>query len=94
VHILPNILSTIMVLVSINLGEVILLESALSFLGAGVPPPNPSWGGMISEGQRYLTTAWWMALTPGVAILLTVLSVNLLGDWVRERLDPRLRDNI
>jgi peptide/nickel transport system permease protein len=94
VHIFPNVLSTIMVMVSINLGEVILLESSLSFLGAGIPPPNPSWGAMISEGQRYLTTAWWMALTPGVAILLTVLSVNLLGDWVRDRLDPRLRDKI
>ncbi|MQA80499.1 MAG: ABC transporter permease subunit [Streptosporangiales bacterium] len=94
VHVFPNVLSTIMVLVSINLGEVILLEAALSFLGAGIPPPNPSWGAMIAEGQRYLTTAWWMALTPGVAILLAVLSVNLLGDWVRERLDPRLRDKV
>jgi peptide/nickel transport system permease protein len=92
VHIFPNVLSTVMVLISINLGEVILLESSLSYLGAGIPPPTPSWGGMIAEGQAYLGSAWWMSLVPGVAILLTVLSVNLLGDWLRERFDPKLRD--
>lgn len=92
VHIFPNVLSTVMVLVSINLGEVILLESSLSYLGAGIPPPTPSWGGMIADGQAYLGSAWWLSLTPGIAILLTVLSVNLLGDWLRERFDPKLRD--
>jgi peptide/nickel transport system permease protein len=92
VHVFPNVLSTAMVLLSINLGEVVLLESVLSFLGAGIPPPTASWGGMISEGQEYLTTAWWIALVPGVAILLTVLAFNVLGDWVRERLDPKLNN--
>lgn len=92
IHILPNIASTAAVLISINMGEVILMEAGLSFLGAGVPPPTPSWGSMVSEGQAHLASAWWLAVVPSVAILLTVLAFNLLGDWVRARLDPRLRD--
>ena len=94
VHVLPNVLNATMVLVSINMGYVITLESILSFLGAGIPPPIPSWGGMISEGQNYVSSAWWIAIVPGVAILLTVLALNLMGDWLRDRLDPKLRDRI
>ncbi|MGB3387461.1 MAG: ABC transporter permease [Pseudaminobacter sp.] len=94
VHILPNILNTVLVLVSINLGEVILLEASLSFLGAGIPPPAASWGGLVADGQNYLTSAWWLALAPGMAILLTVLAFNIFGDWCRDMLDPRLRDRL
>ena len=90
-HILPNVLNTFMVLVTLNIGVVIIAEATLSFLGAGIPPPNPTWGLMISEGRGRLTDAWWVALIPGIAITLMVLSVNLFGDWLRDRLDPRLR---
>ncbi|WP_417725139.1 ABC transporter permease [Salipiger sp.] len=93
VHIVPNVLSTAMVLISINMGEVILMEAGLSFLGAGVPPPTPSWGAMVTEGQAHLATAWWLTATPATAIMLTVLAFNILGDWTRDRLDPRLRDS-
>ena len=94
VHIVPNILSTAMVLISINLGEVILMEASLSFLGAGVPPTTPSWGGIVAQGQAFLATAWWLTTIPATTILLIVLAFNILGDWVRERLDPRLRDAV
>jgi peptide/nickel transport system permease protein len=94
VHVLPNILSTAMVLISITLGEVILMEAALSFLGAGIPPPNPSWGSMVAQGQAHLATSWWLTAVPGTVILLVVLAFNILGDWVRDRLDPRLRDKL
>jgi peptide/nickel transport system permease protein len=90
-HILPNVLNTFMVLVTLNIGVVIIAEASLSFLGAGIPPPTPSWGMMISEGRGRLADAWWVALIPGIAITLLVLSVNLFGDWLRDRLDPRLR---
>jgi peptide/nickel transport system permease protein len=90
-HILPNTLNTVLVLTTLNLGIVIVLEASLSFLGAGVPPPHPAWGSMVSEGRNYVVTAWWLSFFPGLAILLTVLSFNLLGDWIRDRLDPRLR---
>ncbi|MCH7606730.1 MAG: ABC transporter permease subunit, partial [Chloroflexi bacterium] len=70
---------------------VILAESTLSFLGAGVPPPTPAWGSMIANGRDVLKDAWWISTMPGVAILLTVLSLNLFGDWLRDKLDPRLR---
>ena len=66
-------------------------EATLSFLGLGVPPPNPSWGQMVAEGRAFIVVAWWMALFPGLAIMLTVLSMNLMGDWLRDLLDPRLR---
>lgn len=94
VHVVPNIFSTAMVLVSISLGEVILMEAGLSFLGAGVPPPAPSWGSMVADGQGHLATAWWLTAVPGGAILLVVLAFNILGDWTRDRLDPRLRDRL
>jgi peptide/nickel transport system permease protein len=90
-HILPNVLNTFMVLVTLNIGVVIIAEATLLFLGAGIPPPTPTWGLMISEGRGRLTDAWWVALIPGIAITLMVLSVNLFGDWLRDRLDPRLR---
>ena len=90
-HILPNVMNTFMVLVTLNIGVVIIAEASLSFLGAGIPPPTPTWGLMISEGRGRLTDAWWVALIPGIAITLLVMSVNIFGDWLRDRLDPRLR---
>jgi len=90
-HVLPNVLNTFMVLVTLNIGVVIIAEASLSFLGAGVPPPTPTWGLMISEGRGRIADAWWVSLIPGLAITLLVLSVNLFGDWLRDRLDPRLR---
>ena len=76
---------------TLQVGYVILLEGSLSFLGVGVPPPQPAWGLMIAEGRGLLQTAWWTALFPGIAMALTVLAVNLFGDWLRDKLDPRLR---
>mgnify|MGYP002525639045 FL=1 len=70
---------------------VILVESTLSFLGAGVPPPTPAWGSMVADGRDFLADAWWISTMPGLAILLTVISLNLFGDWLRDILDPRLR---
>jgi len=70
---------------------VVLLEGTLSFLGVGVPPPSPAWGLMIADGRGFLATAWWISLFPGLAMVLTVLSVNLMGDWLRDHLDPKLR---
>ena len=90
-HILPGVFSTIMVIATLTIGTVILVESILSFLGVGVPGPTPTWGAMIADGRNYLTTGWWMAFFPGIAILLTVLSFNFLGDWLRDTFDPKLR---
>ncbi|MCY4582514.1 MAG: ABC transporter permease [Chloroflexi bacterium] len=90
-HILPNVFNTIIVLATLLVGNVILLEASLSFLGAGIPPPNPTWGVMIAEGRDYIVTSWWLSVIPGLAIMLTVLSMNLLGDWLRDYLDPKLR---
>jgi len=91
-HILPNVAATIIILATIGLGAVILAESALSFLGYGVPPPYPSWGAMLSgSGRTYMFRAPWMAIWPGVAISLAVFGFNMLGDAVRDVLDPRLR---
>lgn len=90
-HILPNVLNTFMVLTTLNIGVVIIAEAALSFLGAGIPPPTPTWGLMVSEGRGRIAEAWWVSLIPGLAITALVLSVNLFGDWLRDRLDPRLR---
>ena len=91
-HIFPNVVNTIIVLATLEVGQVILLESTLSFLGAGLPRPTPAWGLMIANGRELLVTAWWVAAWPGVAILLSVMSMNLLGDWLRDRLDPKLRN--
>jgi peptide/nickel transport system permease protein len=90
-HILPNVLSTFMVLVTLNIGVAIIAEASLSFLGAGIPPPTPTWGLMVSEGRGRIAEAWWVSLVPGLAITALVLSVNVFGDWLRDRLDPRLR---
>jgi peptide/nickel transport system permease protein len=90
-HILPNVLNTWVVLLSLELGAVIVVEAILGFLGAGVPPPTPSWGGMIAEGRQYISSAWWLSALPGVTITLVVLSFNVLGDALRDRLDPRRR---
>jgi peptide/nickel transport system permease protein len=92
-HILPNILAPIMVLVSVIIGGAILVEAALSFLGLGVPPPDATWGSMLSGGNTSgaLQRSPWLALAPGIAITVTVLAFNLLGDALRDILDPRLR---
>ena len=90
-HIFPNMVNTLVVLATLQLGVVIISEASLSFLGVGVPPPNPAWGSMIAEGRSYISSAWWLSTWPGVAILLVVLSFNLFGDWLRVRLDPKFR---
>ncbi len=90
-HLLPNALAPAIVIAALEVGRMILLESALSFLSLGAPPPTPTWGGMLADGRVYLSGAWWLATFPGLAILLTVLGVNLVGDWLRETLDPKLR---
>ncbi|MDP6452955.1 MAG: ABC transporter permease [SAR202 cluster bacterium] len=90
-HLLPAVSNTIIVATTLQVGSTILSESILSFLGAGVPPPTPSWGADISNGREYLGSAWWVAFFPGIAIFLTVLSFNFIGDWLRDRWDPRLR---
>lgn len=88
-HLLPNALTPVIVLITFGLASMILLESSLSFLGLGVQPPTPSWGGMLNESRNYIGQAWWASVMPGVAIMLTVLSVNFLGDWLRDILDPK-----
>ena len=88
-HILPNVVNTLIVLVTLQVGFVIVLEAALSFLGVGIPRPNPAWGLMVAEGRDVIFSSWWVSFFPGLAITMTVLSLNLLGDWLRDRLDPR-----
>jgi peptide/nickel transport system permease protein len=90
-YIFPNVVNSLVVLATLQVGYVILLESALSFLGAGLPRPTPAWGLMIADGRELIVTAWWVSMFPGLAIMLTVLSLNLLGDWLRDHLDPKLR---
>ena len=90
-HLFPNTLNTLVVLLTLQVGYVIIVEASLSFLGAGIPPPTPAWGSMIAEGRDFITSAWWVSTLPGVAILLVVLAFNLLGDWLRDTLDPKLR---
>jgi len=90
-HIAPNVVGPAIVVSSFQLAELIIVESSLSFLGLGVQPPTPSWGGMVSEGRDYVGTAWWLSALPGLAIVVTVLGANLLGDTLRRSLDPRLR---
>ena len=90
-HVLPGVINTVVVIATLSTGGLILAEAFLSFLGAGIPPPTPTWGAMVADGREYLRTAWWITVVPGIAILLIVLSLNFLGDWLRDRLDPRLR---
>lgn len=89
-HIFPNVVNTIVVMATLQIGVVIVLEATLSFLGIGIPRPTPAWGLLVADGRQLVVSAWWISFFPGLAILLTVLSVNLLGDWLRDRLDPKL----
>jgi peptide/nickel transport system permease protein len=90
-HILPGVANTAIVIATLRLGSLILAAAALSFLGAGIPAPTPSWGGMVAGGREFLATAWWISFFPGLSIFLLVMSLNFLGDWLRDRFDPRLR---
>jgi peptide/nickel transport system permease protein len=90
-HLFPNAANPLIILATLQVGVVIILESSLSFLGVGIPPPTPAWGAMVAEGRSYVVSAWWVSLIPGVAILLTVLSFNLLGDALTEYFDPSQR---
>jgi len=91
VHILPNVIPSILVLATLDMAFVIVFESSLTFLGLGIQPPTPTWGYMLSEGRNYLQESPWMSIVPGAAIILTVVGINLLGDWLRDKLDPSLR---
>ncbi len=90
-HIFPNVINTIIVLATLQVGFVILLEASLSFLEVGIQRPSPAWGLMVADGREVIVSFWWVSLFPGLAIMLTVLSLNLLGDWLRDRLDPKLK---
>ena len=90
-HVLPNVGSTLMVIATLELARAIVLEATLSFLGLGIQPPTPSWGGMIQEGREYLDSAWWISVFPGLVLMLTSLVVSRTGDWLRDALDPTLR---
>ena len=90
-HIFPNIINSLIVLMTLQVGMMILAEAGLSYLGLGITVPTPSWGAMVSDGRANLDNAWWISLFPGVCIGLVVLSGNFLGDWIRDKLDPRLR---
>ncbi|MDA1129811.1 MAG: ABC transporter permease [Chloroflexi bacterium] len=90
-HIFPNVFNSLVVLATLQVGFVIVLEATLSFLGAGIPRPTPAWGLMVADGRSLVVAAWWMAFFPGMAIMLVVLSMNLLGDWLRDKLDPKQR---
>lgn len=90
-HLLPGVINTVIVIATLRVGQIVLTEAILSFLGAGISPPRPAWGLMTSEGRNYLNDAWWIAFFPGLAIFLLVVSLNFIGDWFRDRFDPRLR---
>jgi peptide/nickel transport system permease protein len=89
-HVLPNVSASVMVIGSLMVASMIIFEASLSFLGLGVPPPTPTWGRMVFDGVEYVDSAWWLSLFPGLAIVLTVLAINVVGDWLRDALDPRL----
>jgi peptide/nickel transport system permease protein len=93
-HILPGTINTIIIVATLQVGGLILTESILSFLGAGIPPPTPAWGAMIAQGRDYLASAWWIAFFPGMALFLLVLALNFMGDWLRDNFDPRLRQTL
>ncbi|MGI3163764.1 ABC transporter permease [Pseudooceanicola sp. 200-1SW] len=90
-HVLPNIAPSLIVVATLQVGVVIVLEASLSFLGVGVPPPNPSWGGMVAEGRSYIVSAWWVSALPGLAIVLVVMAVNVVGDTLTDRINPGLK---
>ena len=90
-HLLPGVTNTLIVVATLGTGQIILTEATLSFLGVGIPPPKPAWGSMVSFGRNYIDSAWWIAVIPGIAIALVVVSLNFLGDWLRDYFDPRLR---
>jgi len=90
-HVLPNVLSTIVVIATLELARAIVLEATLSFLGLGIQPPTPSWGGMVQEGREYLDSAWWISTSPGLVLMITSIVVSRTGDWLRDLLDPTLR---
>jgi len=90
-HIFPNVINPLIIIMTLQIGLLILTEAALSFLGVGIPPPAPSWGNMINDGRNLVDTAWWISTFPGIAIGLVVMSGNFLGDWLRDTMDPRLR---
>jgi peptide/nickel transport system permease protein len=89
-HLLPNVIPPIIVIITLEMARMIIMEAALSFLGLGIQPPTPTWGGMLADGRVYLVTSWWLATFPGLVIMLVVLGINLLGNWLRDMLDPRL----
>jgi peptide/nickel transport system permease protein len=89
-HLLPNVIPPIIVIVTLEMARMIIMEAALSFLGLGIQPPTPTWGGMLADGRVYLATSWWLATFPGLVIMVVVLGINLLGNWLRDMLDPRL----
>jgi peptide/nickel transport system permease protein len=91
VHVLPNLVPSLLVLSSLQVGSAIILEATLSFLGVGIPPPEPAWGVIVEDGRGMLASAWWISLFPGIAMAVTVLAFNMMGDWIRDRLDPKLR---
>lgn len=90
-HILPNVISSFIVVSTLSIATTIILEASLSFLGLGIQPPTVTWGGMLSDGRQYLATSWWVATFPGIAITITVLGIIFLGDWLRDILDPRMK---
>jgi peptide/nickel transport system permease protein len=89
-HLFPNVIPPVIVIVTLEMARMIIMEAALSFLGLGIQPPTPTWGGMLADGRVYLSTSWWLATFPGFVIMLVVLGINLLGNWLRDILDPRL----
>ena len=90
-HILPNVLSSFLVISTLEVARMIIAEASLSYLGLGVQPPTPTWGGMVADGRNWVMTSWWVSTLPGVAIFATVLAVNIIGDFLRDRFDPTLR---
>jgi peptide/nickel transport system permease protein len=89
-HVLPNVVNPVVVIATLEIANMIIYESALSFFGLGVKPPQPTWGNMLSDGRDYIHTAWWLTTLPGFVIFVTVLALNIVGDWLRDVLDPRL----
>jgi peptide/nickel transport system permease protein len=90
-HVLPNVINTVVVIATLRVGGLILAEASLGYLGVGIPKPQATWGSMVLDGNPYLTTAWWISFFPGLAIFLVVMSLNFIGDWLRDKWDPRLR---